>query len=96
MRQPSGKAPLWLDTASLWSSEMSLVFEAGETVFSLLWKGQVCFSSQQEADFYREKSPPLDPDWFILMQIRSPNPHSLIGSKRTVLIGQDGATLIGW
>ena len=35
--------------------------------------------------------------WFsiTLMQMRMPNPHSLIGSKGTVLTGLSRATLIG-
>lgn len=40
---------------------------------------------------YTQKSPPLIPDWSILMKMRNPNSHSLIGPKG---IGQNGATLV--
>ena len=39
---------------------------------------------------------PLVTNWSILMQMRTPNPCSLIFPKGTVLIGQNRATLIGW
>lgn len=34
------------------------------------------------------------PDWSIQMQMETSDPHSLIGSKDTVLIGQNGVTVI--
>lgn len=43
--------------------------------------------SQRKADLYREKSLLLVLDLFVLMQMSTPNPHSLIGSKSTVFIG---------
>lgn len=49
---------------------------------------------QREADLYKEKSQSLVPDWFILTQIRTPNPNNLISPKSTVLIDQSGGTLI--
>lgn len=42
----------------------------------------------------RKKSLPLFPDWSGLMQMRTPNPCGLISPKNTLLIGQDGATLV--
>lgn len=39
--------------------------------------------------------PPLTPDWFVLMQMRTPSPQSVIGPKGTVLMGQGRATLVG-
>lgn len=38
----------------------------------------------------------LVPDFSVLMQIRAQNPHSLIGPKGIVLIGQNEDILIGW
>ena len=40
--------------------------------------------------------PVLVPDWSILMQMKMLNPHSLIGPKGTVLIGQNTASPTGW
>lgn len=53
------------------------------------------YENQREADLYREKSLLLVPDWFILIQIRTPNPNNLISPKSTVLFDQSGGTLIG-
>lgn len=39
---------------------------------------------------------PLPPDGSVVMRMRTPNPHSLIGSKSTVLTGWNTATLIPW
>lgn len=62
---------------------LSLVFQLqqGNTVFSLRWKGTVRSPSQREADSYRQKSLPLVPDWFILMQMKTLNLCSLINPK---------------
>lgn len=62
-------------------------------------------ASQSHRD-YKERSPcpwsrvvpsgpRVVPDWSILMQMRAPNPHSLIAPESTVLIGQDGHALFG-
>lgn len=48
-----------------------------------------------EAGLYREEFLLLVPDWSVLMQMKTLNPHSLIGPKSTVLTDQNGAVLIG-
>ena len=40
--------------------------------------------------------PPLVPDWFVLMQMRTPNCCSLIGPKSTIQINLSCAALTGW
>ena len=52
-------------------------------------------SEQREGDLYREKSLPLVPEWYILVQMRTPNPCTYSGPKSTVLIDQNAAALIG-
>ena len=48
--------------------------------------------SQRRVGLHGQKSPPLVPDWPILIQM---NPQSLIGPKVTVLIGQIRTTITG-
>lgn len=85
---------LTCDTARLWKSAVRLQgSHPGNAVQGPQWEEH--FQRTGVADLYREKSPPPVHDWSILMQIRTPNLHSLIGPKRNVLIGQNRATLIG-
>ena len=58
--------------------------------------GKVYSTREKGVELYREKFPLLVPDWSILMQMRTLNSQSSIGSKDIVLIGQDGTALIGW
>lgn len=92
--------PLWSGKMSL---VMSLVFRLwcfrssqGNIVFSHQWKGKMCSVSHRGIDLHREKFLPLVPEWSVLMQMRTPNPWNMIGPKSTVLIGQNGSSLIGW
>lgn len=48
-----------------------------------------------EVGLYRVQFPSLVPDWSVLMHMRTPNPHNLMGPKSTVLIDQNGAALVG-
>ena len=75
----------------------TLVFQLsqGNTVFSLLWTRKV-LSHWRDAGLNRQMSLPLIPDRSVPMQMRPPNPHSLICPKVTVLIGQESAVLVGW
>ena len=41
-----------------------------------------------------DRSPHSVPNWSLLLYMRTPNLHSLIGLKGTVLIGQNGTTLV--
>lgn len=59
-------------------------------VWSLV-KGKLPSLRQWGADLYRSPH-----HWSVVMQIRTPNPHSLIGPKGTVLIGQNVVALINW
>lgn len=59
-----------------------------------LWGRESALQWQRGADFYWEKSPPLILDWSILIQMKTPNPHCLIGLTSPVLSGQNGATLV--
>lgn len=87
----------------LCSGESSSVFQArlllcfsfsssqGNTIFSLWWANWA-----RGGLTYIDRSPC---PWFLigLSSCRlTPNPHSLIGVKGTVLIGQNGVALIGW
>lgn len=68
---------------------------AGETVFC---GNYVLHLDRNEAGLYREgftHTLPPAPDWCVLLQMRTPNPHSVIGPKSTILIGQNGATWSG-
>lgn len=69
----------------------------GSGTLCLWWIGTVYSPSQRGEDCYtsREKFPSLVPDWFVLMQMSTPDPHRLIGPKSTALIGWNGAALIG-
>ena len=51
----------------------------------LLSTEPVVIQSQKGAGLYGQKSPPLAPDWSVLMQMRTPNPPSLIGPSGTAL-----------
>ena len=90
-----------LCSALSWSSKTSSVFHlqcvSSSPRNAFFSKKRTCVHSRSDrgARLNRDKSPPLVPDWLILMQIRTPNPHSLIGPKSTVLTGQNGAALIG-
>ena len=42
-----------------------------------------------------DRSPHSVPNWSLLLYMRTPNLHSLIGLKGTVLIGQNRATPVG-
>ena len=56
---------------------------------SAQWKGKPPSQSHMGAGLYRQRFLPLFPDWFVLMQMRTPNPRSLHLSKRhySALIG---------
>ena len=64
--------------------------------FSLQWKGKGHFLSQKGTERYRQKFLSLIPDWSVLMQMSTPNHHSLIGPQGTVLSVQNKDVLIGW
>lgn len=83
-----------LHSAPLWSSKRASVVQLQLGRYSLQWKGKVHSLIQRGADYYTKKSPSLVLDWSILMQMRTPNPHSLIGPKSTVLISQNGTALV--
>ena len=82
----------------LCSGKTPLVFQLsqGDSVFSLWWEEEVWSQSQRGAGLYGQKSLHLVPDWSLLMQIRTPNPNSLIGPKGTAMVGQNRASLVGW
>ena len=60
----------------------SSVRKRQSAVFSLWWEGKVLFQSQVGAVLDSCFLP-----WSLLLERSSPNPHSLIGSKGTFLIG---------
>lgn len=91
---------LYSVTAQLWSimaakqpwDEAALESVSGTPSFQ--WKGKGALQAAGELT-YRQKSLPLVPGWSILMQMKTPNPHSVIGRKSTVLTDHIGDTLIG-
>lgn len=87
--------PALLCAGLLCFGEISAPAREMQSVLYLWWKGKVDSLSQSGADLYREKSLP-SPWLSILMQMRTPNPPSLIGPKSTVLIGRNGAPLFSW
>ena len=95
----SGPATLFCSCACLLPSalvrHLQYFSSSQETVFSVWWKGEVHSQRQRGAHICGHESLPLVPDWSILMQMRIPNPHSLVGPKGTVLIDQNGAVMIG-
>lgn len=52
-------------------------------------------SEPRGASLYGRKSPPLVPNWSVLMPIRTLNPCCVIGPKVTALVGQNRTTLVG-
>ena len=68
-------APCW--PAPFCSAEVSLVFQfsQGYSVFTLWWRGKVCSQSQRRAGLSGQKFPLLVPNWSVLMEVRTPNPH---------------------
>lgn len=94
--------PPWCCTSTLLCSTQArqLPFYSSSQGNSLWWKLTKTYKSGlflgRRDLTYREKSPALISDRSILMQTRTPNPHTLIGPKSTVLIGSNGAYLIGW
>ena len=73
-----------------------------DTVYTFWWKRKVHSSDPQGAGLYRQRSSPLVPDWSILMQMRTFNPHSLIGLRalfwlvRIELLWLEISSLTGW
>ena len=65
-----------------------------ETRCSVLGRKVKCTLQTRGELTYIEGSTSYVPDWSVLMQMRTPNLHSLIGPKSTVLIGRNGVTLI--
>ena len=82
-------------SALLCSRKMSSMFQLQLGKHSLEWKGKVCSQNQRGAGLNGQTFRPLVPDWFVSMQMRTPNPHILMGPKGTALIGQNRAVPIG-
>ena len=70
---------------------------------SLQW-GKWASQARGELAYIKQKFLPLVPEWSILMEMRTPSPHNLIGPKGTSLIGRmellcldgESLSLIGW
>ena len=107
VRQPWDQGLLWQDICSallhsapgctglFYSSKTSLVFylQPGKhTLQSSVERESVLRARGEMTYIDRSPSPWLS----ILVQIKTPNPCSLIGPKSTVLIGQNRTSLIGW
>lgn len=89
--------PFWLDSSALLCSVPARRFwcyssSQGNAVFNL-WKEKVCSSSQRTADLYREV--PIPGPWLVSPHANKDSKSLQFGPKSTVLIGQNGATLIG-
>ena len=83
--------------ASTLARQLQYFRSARETHSSVSRGKRKCTSrSQRVTDLCGQKFPFLVPDWSVLMQIRTPNPHSLTGPKDTVLTGQNRAVLVDW
>lgn len=76
-----------------WDSVFQL--SQGKADLCLWGKGKICSWSWRGAGLYGQNAPPRVPDWSVLMQMRTPNPSSLIGPIGIVLIGQNRATQFG-
>lgn len=86
----SSPAPICLSALLQWDSfsVSAPVRETQTSVFILLWKGkESMFSEQEGADLYGQKSPPLASNSPVLLQMMTPNLHSMINPKSTVVIG---------
>ena len=64
------------ETSSTFNSRQRNAVFCGKGKWDLWVRGELT---------YRERSSPLVPDWFILMQMRTPNPHSMIDPKKHCL-----------
>ena len=98
-RQSWGQAPFQLDSstllhavcsAQLWWDMFGVSAPARETGFG--GKGKCAPRARRELT--KTEVSTSGPDWSVLMQIRTPNSHSLIGPKGTALISQNEATLV--
>lgn len=83
------------ETAWLWgclgATVLGLHFSRGRR--SLQW--ELIVHSMETGGSWIIKSSHLSPGLALLMKMRTPNHHSWIGPKSAVLIGWDGAPLIG-
>ena len=105
---PWGQAPLWLDSSALLLAGLLCIVLACSALLhqdifhvsaqpgrqSLWWKGKLHFQSWREAGLYGQKSPPLVPDWSVLMQMRAPNPQ--FGQNRATLVEYSWVAPIIW
>lgn len=78
------QAPFWPDSSALLCPTLVSSFNQENGIFSLQWKEKAYSQNQRGTDLHREKSLPLTPDWFTLVQMRAPSPQSLVGPKSTV------------
>ena len=69
-------------------------FSARETQSLMETESELCWG-RGEADLKREECLCPLTGWSVSMQIKTLNPHSLIGPKNTILIGQNEAALMG-
>ena len=84
--------PVLVCSILLWQYLFNVSAPARET--SLEGKGKVHSQSQTGADLYRQKSPPLVPDWSILMQMRKPNSWNLVQKALSWLVKMGALWLV--
>lgn len=86
MRPPCSQASLLLDSSALlWQNVFGVSAPTEETQSSV--EREDVLPKPEGADLYTEKSPPLIPDWSVLMHMRTPNPHSLLVQKALSWLG---------
>lgn len=86
------------------SAEPPSVFQLqpGNTILVAQREGKVRSPNHRVAYLFRQKHLPPVPDWSVLVQMKIPNRHGLMGTSSTVLIGQNGVAPsvsiapIGW
>lgn len=95
VRPPTGRAARPGYTALLQGDVFFCCFKPGQWGLQFSLERESALSNPEGAPSPREQSLPLVPNWSVLMQMRAPNPHTLIGSTSTVLIGRNAAALTG-
>ena len=98
VRQPWGKRALVSQRGSALPHSGPGLWDRVELLHlrrhSLKWKPKV-HPDTEGSWLTMDRSLSLVPDWSVLMHMKTPTPHILIGPRSTVLIGQNGVTLIG-
>ena len=79
---PFGSVPLW--SAPLYYSEIFSVCQLSQR--DVFMERDIALPESVGSWLIWTELPILDPDLFVIMKVKTPNPHSLISPKGTLLI----------